>query len=214
MANTEIAVSRIRTRNAASGRRLLRGCVCRIRSSTDEATSAFVRVASRQRWHRGHRASLSARKFVRRVHVGSRYQASVTSRLQDRRPTPAARAWELASADRQPSSSVDLLGDRSLFLVNNFLGKRSIRQGLGSCVCRYPAPEQEMSFTILPLFVGGIGRNQQPGKAGDWIRRLSRRIGNRHPEIRRHLHACGRCRGAFQAGLDELAGRVLYASVS
>ncbi len=60
------------------------------------------------------------------------------------------------------------------------------------------------------LRVGWVGGNQQPGKAGDRISILARRIGNRYPEVGGHLHAFGRGGGALQAGLDEVVRGILH----
>src|SRR5271165_2137369 len=46
MANTDTAVSRINIRNAASGIRLLRGCVVRMRASTEDTAAVFRSVAA------------------------------------------------------------------------------------------------------------------------------------------------------------------------
>src|SRR6516164_2701875 len=46
MAKTEMAVSKISTRNTASGMRLLAGCVLRMRSRTEDRTTGLRSVAA------------------------------------------------------------------------------------------------------------------------------------------------------------------------
>src|SRR5271166_3846221 len=98
--------------------------------------------------------------------------------------TPTALGITLApSAVPNPALlGLHLLGDSGLLHVHYLLGQRSIRKRLHHGLAFVQHPEEEILQNLSLLRVRRIGRNQQPGKAGNRVRVLSGWVGDRDAE--------------------------------
>src|SRR5579884_132044 len=107
------------------------------------------------------------------------------------------------------------LRDGFLFVRDNFLGQPCVGERLGLILAGGEHPLQKLLHGVpLPRILNLFG-GQQPRKRRDRIRRFSRFIRYRRPEVGGHCFRRSRgCnRDARQVCLDERAARVLHVSV-
>src|SRR5512133_1673302 len=97
--------------------------------------------------------------------------------------------------------------------VHDILRKRCITELFSHFLPLSGHPRQEVLNDLTLLGVLRRLRNQEPSEADDGVGVLAWSIRNRDPEVRRHFRG-GRCGGgAFERGLDVVAGRVLHRAV-
>src|SRR5438477_4771625 len=98
------------------------------------------------------------------------------------------------------------------FFRDYFRWKLGVGEGLGRILPIGKHPLDKIFEGIAFTGVGKFARNEQPGKAGDWVGGLAGSIGNRHAEIVRHGFDGARCGRAHACEIrsDEVARRVLH----
>src|ERR1700690_1057323 len=110
---------------------------------------------------------------------------TVTERALQRRQLPFRQgSWPI----RIKRLRLDHLCNGGFFLRYYVLGKRSIGEGLGHGLALVQHPEQEVLQYLAFVCICRIDWNQQPGKAGDRVSVLARRIGNGDTKVIRHFH--------------------------